>query len=122
MELNALNETCTQQKVDYEMELSEISLTLNSRLAELNEKLSSTEAKMNEYEQELAVKSARLDEMAANEAALREEIEGKESTINILKNSLMVKNAAAAAATASPKGYFITIYLYFYSIGNSFLY
>ena len=93
------------------MELSEISLSLNSRLAELNEKLSSTETKMNEYEQELAVKSARLDEMAANEAALREEIEGKESTINILKNSLMVKNAAAAA-TASPKGYIISIFLF----------
>ena len=112
MELNALNETCTQQKIDYEMELSEISLSLNSRLAELNEKLNTTEAKMNEYEQELAVKSARLDEMAANEAALREEIEGKESTINILKNSLMVKNAAAAASTSSPKGYFISLFLF----------
>lgn len=90
MDLNALNETCTQQKIDYEMELGEVSLSLNARLNEANEKLAASEARVNELESELAEKSARLGEAQTLEASLREEIDGKESTIAILKNSLMM--------------------------------
>lgn len=90
MELNSLAETCTQQKVDYEMELAQAQLALNQQIGELNARLSSSEMRVNELESELAAKNTRIDELNALEASLREQIDGKESTIAILKNSLLM--------------------------------
>lgn len=104
MEVNALNETCTRQRVDFEMELSEANLSTNARLQELSEKLNASEIRSQELEQQLAEKSSRLEAALVLEASLREELEGKESTIVILKNSLMVKSSTT-------KGYLMRVFL-----------
>lgn len=112
IDLNSLSETCTRQKLDYEMELSEISLNLNAQLQEFNEKSRANEEKIQEYERVLAQKSSKIEELMSIETRLKEELEAKENTIMILKNSLIVKNV---------KGYFrffrkklnINFFLYF---------
>jgi ABC-type transporter Mla subunit MlaD len=92
IDLNSLSETCTRQKLDYEMELSEISLNLNAQLQEFNEKSRTNEEKIQEYERLLAQKSSKIEELTSIETRLKEELEAKENTIMILKNSLIVKN------------------------------
>lgn len=96
MDLAALTETCTRQKVDYEMEMSEMALKTNARVLECTEQLAERDARLRELEQEMVAKSARVDALTEVEAALREDIEAKESTIAILKNSLVIKTSPPA--------------------------
>lgn len=101
VELNTLNETCTRQKVDYEMELGEVNLSMSTRVQEMTDTLKESETRVNELESTLAEKTIRLEQLVALEASLREELDGKESTIAILKNSLMVKNSRGSEANIS---------------------